>query len=37
MFEFEKYDGDLDAFMQDTLYGTDEPPERNSWTVKVDN
>lgn len=28
MFELEKYDGDLDAMMQDTLAGTDEPPDK---------
>ena len=32
MFELEKYDGDLDAIMQDTLAGTDEPPARDGWT-----
>ncbi|MGN1302572.1 MAG: hypothetical protein ACI4VO_02850 [Clostridia bacterium] len=32
MFELEKYDGDLDAMMQDTLAGTDEPPARDGWT-----
>lgn len=32
MFELEKYDGDLDAMMQDTLAGTDEPPEKDGWT-----
>lgn len=31
MFELEKYDGDLDAMMQDTLAGTDEPPARDGW------
>lgn len=29
MFELEKYNGDLDALMQETLAGTDEPPERD--------
>ena len=32
MFELEKYDGNLDTMMQDTLAGTDEPPERDGWT-----
>lgn len=32
MFELEKYNGDLDAMMQDTLAGTDVPPERDGWT-----
>lgn len=27
-----KYNGDIDALMQDTLFGTDEPPERDGWT-----
>lgn len=31
MFELEKYNGDLDAMMQDTLAGTDVPPERDGW------
>lgn len=31
MFELEKYDGDLDALMQDTLAGTDEPSQRDGW------
>ena len=31
-FDLEKYDGDLDAMMQDTLAGTDEPPEKDGWT-----
>jgi len=26
-----KYNGDLDALMQDTLAGTDEPPQRDGW------
>ena len=32
MFELEKYNGDLDAMMKDTLLGTEEPPERDGWT-----
>lgn len=32
MFELEKYNGDIHALMQDTLAGTDEPPERDGWT-----
>ena len=33
MFELEKYNGDLDALMKDTLEGTEEQPERDGWTV----
>jgi len=29
MFELEKYNGDLDALMRETLAGTDEPPKRD--------